>query len=397
MKPFEEEILGRLDRIREQALFRELRTIETPQYPEIRSSGKALLNFSSNDYLGLANDGEVKEAAARAARCFGAGSGASRLICGSLEPHRALEETLAEFKSTPAALSFSSGFAAALGAVGALMGKGDVVVLDRLAHACLVDAAKLSGATLRVFKHNDPESLETVLRQESRPSAETGSGNRHILVITESVFSMDGDRAPLKELADVKDKYGAWLMVDEAHATGLYGLNRRGVGEELGVGSRIDVQMGTLGKALGSAGGFICGSKALIDLLINRARTFIFSTAPVPAASAAATIAIRKIMSGACETSLQRLWQNVTTLREVVGSTAPNLCPILPLHIGGETAAVEAGRRLLEQGFLTPAVRFPAVGRGRARLRLTVTAAHDNATVQKLGKALSELGFAWQR
>lgn len=392
MKTFEQDIAERLSDIRRQALFRELRPIGTAQKPRIESRGRRLLNFSSNDYLGLADDPEVKEAAAEAVRNFGAGSGASRLICGSLGPHNELEATLAEFKGVPAALTFSSGFAAALGAIGALVGKGDVVVLDRLAHACLVDASKLSGAELRVFRHNDPESLEKILRQETCRTQGAATTAR-ILVVTESVFSMDGDRAPLKEIAEVKNRYGAWLMVDEAHGTGLYGPRLRGVAEELGVSGEIEVQMGTMGKALGSAGGFICGSRPLIDLLINRARSFIFSTAPVPAAAAAANAALKKIMTGRCATHLERLWKNVAAVRAALGSPAPDPCPILPLHVGDEARAVEAGRALLDRGFLVPAVRYPTVGRGKARLRLTLSAAHESEDIAELLAALRALGF----
>lgn len=392
MSPFEQDLATRLAHIREQALFRELRPIDSPQKPQIQSRGRYVFNFSSNDYLGLANDPELKEAATRAIQDFGAGSGASRLISGSLAPHQELEETLANFKGVPAALSFSSGFAAALGAIGAVVEKGDVVVLDRLAHACLVDAARLSGAELRVFRHNDPESLDNILRQET---AKTGSGaaRRRVLVVTESVFSMDGDRAPLKELVEVKDRYGAWLMVDEAHGTGLYGPHLRGVADELGVRSQIEIQMGTMGKALGSAGGFICGPRLLIDLLINRARSFIFTTAPVPAAAAAASTALKKLMAGRCAAHLERLWANVAVVRETLGSTTAHPCPILPLHVGNEAQAVQAARALLDKGFLVPAVRYPTVGRGKARLRLTVTAAHEPGSVAQLLAALQELGF----
>jgi 8-amino-7-oxononanoate synthase len=293
---FDEELNRRLAALRQQNLHRELRRVDSPPGTRIQIGGRTLLNFSSNDYLGLANDPILKEAAIKAVEKFGAGSGASRLICGSLAPHHELEEALANFKGAEAALSFSTGYATAIGTICALLGKDDVIVLDKLVHACIVDAARLSGAKIRVFAHNDLDGLEKILKwakgQHCRPQNPNSSNSflrKRTLIVTESIFSMDGDAAPLREIVALKEKYGAWLMVDEAHATGLYGKNRRGLAEESGVSGQIEVQMGTLGKAVGASGGYICGSRPLIDFLVNRARSFIFSTAPVPAAAAAAT------------------------------------------------------------------------------------------------------------
>ncbi|HEY3913004.1 MAG TPA: 8-amino-7-oxononanoate synthase, partial [Verrucomicrobiae bacterium] len=295
---FVSDLSQRLDKIRQEGLYRELRCVESPQSAHIQIAGKTLLNFSSNDYLALANHPLLKEAAIKAVERFGSGSGASRLICGSLAPHHELETALAAFKKTGAALCFSSGYAAAMGTIGALVGKEDVVVLDKLVHACIVDAARLSGAKLRIFAHNDLNELDDILRwaNQRHDSASTSIRPR-TLIITESVFSMDGDLAPLPQMVALKEKYGAWLMVDEAHAVGLFGKHRRGLAEEMGVSDQIEIQMGTLGKALGSSGGYICGPQALIDFLINRARSFIFSTAPVPASAAAARAAIELIQS----------------------------------------------------------------------------------------------------
>ena len=278
-RQFENGLKRGLSEIRAQDLYRTLRRINSPQGSRIEIDGRTFLNFSSNDYLGLANDPVTKEAALEAVKCWGAGSGASRLVCGSLAPHHELEESIAEFKGTEASITFSSGYTTAVGTICALMGKDDVLIMDRLVHASIVDAARLSGARLRIFAHNDLNDLEKILKQETRKakvqspkskvqsprSAEAGGFSGKLLVVTESVFSMDGDRAPLKEIAALKDRFGAFLMVDEAHATGLYGANRRGMVEECGVSDRVEIQMGTLGKALGSAGGFICGSRALID------------------------------------------------------------------------------------------------------------------------------------
>src|SRR3989442_6969331 len=266
MNEFEQELRQRLATIREQGLYRELRRINSPQLPHIQIEGQFLLNFSSNDYLGLANDPLLKLPAIKGIERYGAGSGASRLVCGSLAPHHELEQALAAFKGAEAALVFSTGYAAAIGVLGALLDAHDVIVIDKLVHACIVDAARLCGAEVRVFAHNDLNSLAKILRWADRRNAGlSGKRRPRTLIVTESVFSMDGDFAPLRELVELKEKHAAWLMVDEAHATGLYGENRRGLAEEFGVTEQIEIQMGTLGKALGAAGGYVCGSRGLFD------------------------------------------------------------------------------------------------------------------------------------
>ncbi len=403
MKSFENELQERLAVLRELGLYRELRRVDSAQSARIEIAGRPLLNFSSNDYLGLANEPVLKEAARRAVAQFGCGSGASRLICGSLAPHHELEETLADWKGTEAALTFSTGYAAALGTITALLGRDDVIVIDKLVHACIVDAARLSGATLRVFKHNNMEDLERILKwadaravPSSKPKVQS-SGARvkpHVLIVTESVFSMDGDHAPLRRLVELKEKYGAWLMVDEAHATGLYGEHRRGLAEQQGVGENVEIQMGTLGKALGASGGYICGSRTLISCLVNRARSFIYSTAPVPAAAAAATAGVRLVQSAAGKERGTLLWKNVSTVTEVA-NRRPDGPPsaIIPLIIGDEKKTVKTAMALLEQGIFIPAIRYPTVARGVARLRITLTAAHSVADVAQLIKGLGTLNI----
>ena len=394
MNDFDCELTQRLAAVRQQGLLRELRRIDSPQAPRVEIGGRTLLNFSSNDYLGLANEPALKEAAIRAVERFGAGAGASRLICGSQAPHEELDEALAAFKGAEAALSFSPGYAAALGAICALLGKDDFIILDKLVHACIVDAARLCGAKLRVFDHNDLNDLEAKLKWAAE---EVQSRGGRTLVVTESVFSMDGDHAPLREIVALKEKYGAWLMVDEAHATGLYGAHRRGLAEELGVSDRIEVQMGTLGKALGAAGGYICGSRALTDYLINRARTLIFSTAPVPAAAAAAAAGVRFVASSAGEERRSRLWQRVSSLPSTINSQpATSKSAIVPLLIGEEAKAVEAAGALRERGIFIPAIRYPTVARGQARLRLTLSAAHTEADLAQLLAALNSLNFGFR-
>lgn len=409
MPSFDAELRRRLDAIRGQGLLRELRRVDSPQGTRIRVGGQSLLNFSSNDYLGLANDPSLKEAAGKAVERFGAGAGASRLICGSLAPHHELEETVAHFKGTEAALSFSSGYATAIGTICSLLGKDDVIILDKLVHACIVDAARLSGAKIRVFAHNDPDDLEEKLKWSNRrgeqresqtsttilsgtPITRPSEGKHRTLVVTESIFSMDGDAAPLREIVALKEKYGAWLMVDEAHATGLYGKHRRGLAEELGVSDKIEIQMGTLGKALGASGGYISGSRGLVDFLVNRARSFIFSTAPVPAAAAAAQAAIEFVQSGEGKLRQESLWARVKEFQsQIVNRKSQIPSAIIPLIIGNETRAVEAAARLRAQNIFVPAIRYPTVARGQARLRVTLTAVHTAEEINQLAVALEQI------
>jgi 8-amino-7-oxononanoate synthase len=394
MKPansLDGELSRRLAALREQGLYRELRRVDSPQSARIQIGGRTLLNFGSNDYLGLANEPALKEAAVKAIERFGTGAGASRLVCGSMAPHHELDEALAAFKCSEAALSFSTGYATVLGTICALLEKNDVILIDKLVHASIVDAARLSGAKLRVFAHNDPNDLEDILKWAGARTPKS-----QVLIVTESVFSMDGDQAPMRALVDLKDKYGAWLMVDEAHAAGLFGKNRRGLGEEAGVSDRIEIQMGTLGKAVGSAGGYICGSRVLIDFLVNRARSFIFSTAPPPAAAAAAVAGLRFIESKAGADRCRSMWRLVSECTSGLGlQTTNSPSAILPILIGDESRAVDTSALLRAQGLFVPAIRYPAVARGRARLRLTVTAGHSPADISTLTGALHDLGIGF--
>lgn len=383
-------IADELADLEQSGLLRSLRTLDSPQSPHVVSDGEELLNFSSNDYLGLANHPALVEAGQKALAEFGAGAGASRLICGGQKPHQELESALAEFKGTEAALTFATGYAAAVGTVCSVVGKGDVVILDKLVHACIVDAAKLSGATIRVFPHNDLGGLEKRLKwaDEKHPQARK-------LVITESVFSMDGDLAPLLNIVELKEQYGAWLMVDEAHATGLFGEGRSGLIQEFGVGDRVEIQMATLGKALGASGGAICGSRKLIDLLINQARPFIYSTAPPPCSAAATTAAISLVRSQEGETRRQRLWAMTENLKTTLleSGHAPGIVrsPILPLILGDEAKTMAMAGQLQEAAILVPGIRYPTVARGQARLRFTITADHNLDDLAKLQSALSSI------
>jgi len=375
-----------LDALADQQLGRRLRTLDSPQGATVRAEGRTLANFSSNDYLGLAAHPALAEAAARAARDHGFGSGASRLVCGSLAPHAGLEERIAAFKGTTAALTFACGYTAALGVIPALAGRGDAVILDKRAHASLVDGARLSGAVLRVFQHNNVAQLRSHLRWARRTLP-----RGQVLVVTESVFSMDGDRAPLADLVLAKEEHGATLLVDEAHALGVVGPGGRGLAAELGLADRIDVQMGTLGKAVGAAGGYVCGSRTLVELLVNRARSFIFSPAPPAPVVAAAQAGLELLDREEGDRRRNRLWRNIARLTAVVpGAPALPESAIVPWILGREPAALDQAAALETAGFLAPAIRFPSVARGAARIRFTVSAVHTTAQIGALGAVIAK-------
>jgi 8-amino-7-oxononanoate synthase len=404
-EPFEETLRQRLEAVRAQGLWRSLRPVDSRTGSELETGGHRLVSFAGNDYLGLSQHPVVMEAAVRAVHDWGAGSASSRLISGSLAVHHQLEDTLAGFLGTEAALGFATGHAAATGVIPALVGPGDVMIVDRLVHACCVDAARLSGAKLRVFRHNDLDDLDRILRWASG-LPRTDAGGPRVLVVTEGVFSMDGDSAPLAGLVELKERHGAWLMLDEAHSTGVMGPEGRGLAAELGLGRRIEIRMGTLGKALGASGGFIAGSRALIDLLVNRARSFIFSTAPVPAAAAAATAALELMLTRDGEEARQRLRSVAAAGARVVarafpepaGSAASDGCVghILPVPVGDEAAAVALADRLRAAGVWVPAIRHPTVARGAARLRLTFSAAHTAADLDCLEQAFNRAAIPTQ-
>lgn len=379
-----------LQALHARSLHRKLREIGSPQGPEVRIVGRELVNFSSNDYLGLAADPILRQAAIAAIEEFGVGAGASRLISGTQTPHVVLETTLAKWKRAPAAICFSSGYAAALGTLAALASKEDVVILDKLCHASLIDGARLSGATLRVFPHNHLGKLESHLDWARREYPDA-----RVIVVTESIFSMDGDRAPLRELVELKRRFGATLLLDEAHAIGVVGPHGRGLAAELGLEEEIEVQLGTLSKSLGVSGGYICGSRSLIDWLINRARAFIFSTAPPPALAAAATAAIRFLVSDEGEARRKLLWRRVVQLRKILPESGAAFgspgAAIIPWLVGEEHRALDLAEALQQEGFFVPAIRYPTVAKGAARLRITISAAHSALQIASLGEAIGRL------
>lgn len=379
-----------LEALRAHSLHRKLRELGTAQGPEVEIVGKHLLNFSSNDYLGLAADPILREAAKAAIDQFGVGAGAPRLISGTQSPHVALESALAKWKRAPAAISFSSGYAAAIGALPALAAKEDLLILDKHCHAALIDGARLSGATLRVFPHNHLGKLESLLESARREFPEA-----RIVLATEAVFSMDGDRAPLRELVELKKRFNALLLLDEAHAAGVLGSHGRGLAAELGLEEEIDIQMGTLGNSLGVSGGYICGSRSLIDWLINRARSFIFSTAPPPALAAAATAAIEFLLSADGEARRKTLWRRIVQLRKLLPEQEERFgkpgAAIIPWTVGDEQRALDLARTLRQEGFFVPAIRYPTVARSTARLRIAVSAAHSPLQIASLGDAIGRL------
>lgn len=361
-------------------LLRTLRPLDSPAGPRVTRDGRELWNFASNDYLGLATHPALAEAFIEGVKRYGAGAAASRLVSGSLPPHRALEEALAAAKGCEAALLFSSGYATATGCLPALAGKSDVLVLDKLCHACLIDGARLSGATIRVFPHNDVAKLERLLEslRAKQPAA-------RIVVVTESVFSMDGDLCPLREIVDAKDRHGALLFLDEAHAFGVLGPGGMGLAAELGLQGRVDFQMGTFSKAAGLSGGYLATGREWRDLLVNRARSFIYSTAPPPALAHAALAALALIRSAEGDALRQDLRANLAAL------AAPgHPSPVVPLVLGENAAALAAASQLEDLGFLVPAIRFPTVPRGTARLRISLSARHPRPAVEALRDALKD-------
>jgi glycine C-acetyltransferase/8-amino-7-oxononanoate synthase len=363
------DVAERLEELRERGLYRRLRQIEGAQGPTVTLDGRPVLLLCSNNYLGLADRTEVREAAAEAALRWGAGSGASRLISGNMEPHQELEARLAAFKRCEAALLFGSGYLANTGVIAALAGRGEVVFSDELNHASIVDGCRLSRAETRVYRHGDVEHLAWCLRQ---------AGERASLIVTDGVFSMDGDVAPLPQLLELARRHGARLMVDEAHATGAMGPGGRGSVAAAGLSGEVDVVVGTLGKALGSYGAYACASAETIEFLVNSARPFIFSTAPPPSAAGAALAAL-DVLEAEPEL-VERLQANAETLRGALAihglEVASSTTQVVPLEVGDADTTMELCERALLRGVFAQGIRPPTVPDGSSRLRFTVMATH---------------------
>lgn len=374
-----------LEELKRRGLYRRLRTVQSDQGPTVILDGREVLNLCSNNYLGLANHPALREAAKEAIDRYGCGSGASRLISGNMALHEEVEEKIARLKGTEAALIFNSGYQCNAGILSALVGAGDVILSDALNHASLIDGCRLSRARVVVYPHADLGRLEDELRRVPSRSRR--------LIVTETLFSMDGDRAPLREIVELAERYGAMVMVDEAHATGVFGPNGAGIVAELGLRERILVQMGTLGKALGSFGAYVAGSRALRELLINRCRTFIYTTSLPPAVLAMASAAIDILYREPGRRA--SLWGNCRALRgglSALGfSLGQGLSQILPLILGEADRCMAFSDRLLEKGIFAQGIRPPTVPPGTSRLRVTLMATHSPEHIEKALTAFREV------
>jgi len=372
-----------LDDLRAKGTYFKLRILDDQQAPVCHYDGRKVINLASNNYLGLANDPRLIEASIAATRKFGVGSGAVRTIAGTMRIHMDLEEKIARFKNVEACVVFQSGFTANAGTVGSILGKEDYILSDELNHASIIDGARLSRATVKVFRHKDVAHCEQLL-QELAPLP----GKK--LVITDGVFSMDGDIGPVDKLARLAEKYGAIMMVDDAHASGVLGRNGRGSVDHFGVHGLVDVQVGTLSKAIGSLGGYVCGSRDLIDYLYHRARPFLFSTSHPPSV-AASCIAAFDILEQEPE-RIERLWTNTRYFQgelkqmgfNIGGVTTPATeTPITPIIVGEGRAAMEFSRALFDEGIMATGIAFPTVPEGKARIRAILTSEHTKAQLDR--------------
>ncbi len=383
-KTFFEETLNGLE---EKGLRRRLRTLDGPQNRKIILEGKEVLNFCSNNYLGLADDARLRGAAVDEIAENGLGSGASRLVCGNMRAHAELEERLAQFKGVEAALVFSSGYMANVGVISSVVGEGDIVLSDKLNHASIIDGILLSRAHFKRYPHNDMNALENFLKKSE--------SYKKRLIITDTLFSMDGDVAPLEKIVSLAQKYDALVMVDEAHAFGVFGKKGKGLVEHLGLEGKIDIQMGTLSKAAGSFGAYVCGSEELISFLINRARSFIYTTAMPPSIAAASLKAVDIIEHE--PKRREQLWNNTNFLKKELGrlgfDTMNSASPIIPILLKDSKKALLFSQKLFEEGIFVQAIRPPTVPVNTARLRVTVMATHSRADLEfaigKFKKCLS--------
>ncbi len=381
-----------LQRLDEQGLLIRERVLEGPTGPRARFDGRDVINLASNNYLGLASHPRMRAAASRAAAELGAGSGAVRTIAGTMAMHRELERRFADYKHAEDALMFQSGFTANAGTVAAILTKEDVIVSDQLNHASIIDGARLSRAEIKVFPHKDPESADRLLAETKRPG-------RRQLLITDGVFSMDGDIAPLPDLVAVAEKHGAIMMVDDAHASGVLGTGGSGTVDHFGLRGRVDVQVGTLSKAIGALGGFIAGPTPLIRWLQNRGRPYLFSTSAPPAVVAACMEALDIIRDE--PERLERLWSNTRSfkdgLHELGFDTGASQTPITPVITADEEKTQTFARRLFDEGVFTPAIVYPTVARGQARVRTIVIADHTEEDLREalevFGRVGKELGL----
>src|SRR5690242_20178719 len=385
-----------LDQLKQKGTYFRLRVLEDEQAPVCTFDGKRVINLASNNYLGLANDPRLIEAAIAATQAFGVGSGAVRTIAGTMRIHMELEEKIARFKNVEASVVFQSGFAANAGTVSSILGKDDFIISDELNHASIIDGARLSRAKIKVFRHKDMAHAEELLKEVA------GEPGRKLL-ITDGVFSMDGDIGPVDKLCDLAEKYGAIMMVDDAHASGVLGRNGRGTIDHFHCHGRVDVQVGTLSKAIGSLGGYVCGSRDLIDFLYHRARPFLFSTSHPPSV-AATCIAAFEVLEQQPQL-MEKLWENTRYFKKELGNLGFNIggkntpaseTPITPIIVGEGKLAMQFSRELFSEGVMATGIAFPTVPEGKARIRTIMTATHTReqldqalATLKKVGTRLA--------
>jgi glycine C-acetyltransferase len=377
-----------IEEMKSKGLHFRLRILEGEQKPVARFDGKEVINLSSNNYLGLTTHKALRRAALEATKKWGAGAGAVRTIAGTMKIHMDLEEQIARFKQTEACVVFQSGFTANAGTVAALLGKDDLIISDELNHASIIDGCRLSKATIKVFKHRDTADCERICKE-----TENWAGRK--LLITDGVFSMDGDIARLPELCDLAERYNCIMMVDDAHSSGVLGRGGRGTIDHHGVHGRVDIQVGTLSKAIGVMGGYVCGTRELIDFLYHRARPFLFSTSHPPSSAAACSAAFTLLDSPEGEKLIKKMWANTKFFKRQLkkhGFTAKSETPITPIHVGDAAKASEFSRKLFEAGVYAPAVGYPIVAEGKARLRAIVTATHKRAELERAAQIMAEVG-----
>jgi glycine C-acetyltransferase len=381
-----------LNELKNKGTYFKLRVLEDEQEPVCTFDGRKVINLASNNYLGLTTHPKLREAALEATRKYGVGSGAVRTIAGTMKIHMELEEKIARFKNVEACVVFQSGFAANAGTVSAILGKEDFIVSDELNHASIIDGARLSRAKILVFRHKD-----TAHAEEQLASIQDQPGRK--LLITDGVFSMDGDIGPLPALCDLAEKYGAIMMVDDAHASGVLGRNGRGTIDHFNVHGRVDVQVGTLSKAVGALGGYVCGSRDLIEFLYHRARPFLFSTSHPPSV-AATCIAAFEVLEQEPE-RIEKLWENTRFFKKELGRLGFNIggvntpaseTPITPIIVGEGRLAMEFSRELFKEGVLGTGIAFPTVPEGKARIRTIMTATHTREQLEKALETLQRVG-----
>ena len=376
-----------LQKLREQKLYQKLRILETEQRPVARFDGREVINLSSNNYLGLTTHPKLKQKALEAIEKYGVGSGAVRTIAGTMALHMALEEKIAQFKQVEAAVVFQSGFTANAGTVQAILAREDVIISDELNHASIIDGCRLSRAEIKVFPHKDVEACEKILQQlQSRPGRK--------LLITDGVFSMDCDIAPLPALVELAEKYGCLMMIDDAHASGVLGRHGRGTVDHYGLHGRVDIQVGTLSKAIGALGGYVCSTRDAIEFLYHRARPFLFSTSHPPSV-AATCIAAFEVLEEEPE-RIDKLWNNTrffkAGLRKLGFNTGLSETPITPVIVGDAALAHEFSRELFAAGVFAQGIGFPTVPVGKARIRTIVTATHTEAELSQALEILETVG-----